>query len=629
MRTARRHQSVIPARRSPGAPLSRLIALFALTLLTVLSWTPGVGARAEEPKSAAPASNSPAAIPTARQATNLVVITITGPIDPMTAQSVQRRIKEAEQAGADGIVIDLDTPGGDVIAMNAIIGAINNSSIKNSIAWVHPQALSAGSIIALSCREIIIAPGALMGDAAPIAGDPLGIGFLKGLRDTERSKALTPIAVTAIDSARAHGIDEHLVMGFITLGMELWLVEQKSTGKRFCLTKQEYKELFDRDPVATSTPIVPSLDPGKLRQTTTTSELPVPAGDPENPNRGLRVTIPSLDADGMRGMYNAATGLQNDSTRPNFASADPNDFTEISYLSDGTSLFAFKQAGLMQLGIVSAVVADDNELKQFTGATHMVRLDQTWSEDAVAFMTMGLSGMVIKGVLIVVFLLAMFIELSMPGASIPGIIALLALAGLIIPPMLVGAASWWAVASIGVGVLLILLEVFVLPGFGLPGLLGLLLLLAGLVATFAGQGELFPGQGAKGSSDLTWALTTVMLSVFAAGVGMYLFSRYTHSFPVAGRLVLGPTPRNDDENTGLLAAMSPHADTGPVKLGEVGVATTPLRPSGSAEFNEKLVDVVSEFGFVEPGTRVRVTSVNEYRVAVEPLRDATKSGGIA
>jgi membrane-bound serine protease (ClpP class) len=61
---------------------------------------------------------------------------------------------------------------------------------------------------------------------------------------------------------------------------------------------------------------------------------------------------------------------------------------------------------------------------------------------------------------------------------------------------------------------------------------------------------------------------------------------------------------------------------GPVARGAVGRATTPLRPSGTAEFDDRLVDVVAEFGFIDAGRRVRVTSVTEYRVAVEEIREA-------
>lgn len=592
------------------------MAVVSLVLLGALS-----NARAVDPVATpetGAAATAPTTIPAARQANNVAIITIRGEggIDQITAKSVMRRIEEAEQAGADALVIELDTPGGELGAMMSICDEIRGSSIKNTIAWVNKKAFSAGSIIAIACRETVVAPGAVMGDAAPIAGDPFGLGVINGLRPTERSKFLAPIIVEVVDSARANGYDEHLVTGFVTLDVELWLVEHVPTGKRYTVTAREYYELFGRAPVRTSTPIVTSVQSSRL-------QLPVDveavAAPPEDVN-ALQTPLPGLTQEDLQTVNSDLDGLQVASPRPDFSRMDGDDFREIAYVADGSALYVFKEDALKQLGLASATIATDEELKAFVGATNLSRLDQTWSESMVGFMTMGMSGLIIRGVLIVVFLLSMFMELSMPGASVPGLVALLALAGLIVPPMLVGASTWWALAAIGAGVVLIGLEVFVLPGFGIPGILGLVLLLGGLVGTFAMPGQLFPGSGKGGGNELAWSLSTVLLAVFAAGVGMYLFSRYTHSFPVAGKLVLGPTPRNEDgEQVGLLGAMG-EVSEGPVRIGDEGIATTPLRPSGTAEFGDRLVDVVSELGFVEAGTRVRVTFVSEYRVGVEPLR---------
>lgn len=592
--------------------LSRLLAFVSLVLLGALS----VG-RAAEP--AVP--DAPRSIPAARQANNVAIITIEGPIDQVTARSVMRRIREAEAGGADALVIELNTPGGEWGATKSICDEIRGSTIKNTIAWVNKDAFSAGSIIAIACREVVVAPGATMGDAAPISGDPLGIGFMQGLKPTERSKALAPIIVEVVDSARANGYDEHLVTGLVTLDVELWLVEHRPTGKRYTVTAREYQQLFGRAPQRSVSPIVPSLKPSRLQEPV---EVEAVAAAPSD-GKALQTPLPGLTPDDLAGVNDDLSGLQLASARPDFSHADSDDFAEVAYVSDGSTLFTFKEEALKTLGFAAATVGTDEELKSFVGATNVRRLDQTWSESMVAFMTMGLSGLLIRGVLIVVFLLAMFMELSMPGASIPGMVALVALAGLIVPPMLIGASTWWALAAIGVGVVLIAMEVFVFPGFGIPGIMGLVLLLGGLLGTFASPGQLFPGAGKGAGNELAWSLSTVLLAVFAAGVGMYLFSRYTHSFPVAGRLVLGPTVRaDDDEQSGLLSAMGVPTSEGPVQVGDVGVATTALRPSGTAEFNDQLVDVVSEVGFVDAGTRVRVSSVSEYRVGVEPARD---SGG--
>ena len=94
--------------------------------------------------------------------------------------------------------------------------------------------------------------------------------------------------------------------------------------------------------------------------------------------------------------------------------------------------------------------------------------------------------------------------------------------------------------------------------------------------------------------------------------------------PIANRLLLSPeTTRPTDDNSMFGAMSATRTGDAAVRVGDVGRATTPLRPSGSAMFGEQLVDVVSEFGFVDANQRVRVTSVTKYRVGVEGVTEET------
>jgi hypothetical protein len=135
-----------------------------------------------------------------------------------------------------------------------------------------------------------------------------------------------------------------------------------------------------------------------------------------------------------------------------------------------------------------------------------------------------------------------------------------------------------------------------------------------------GPGPLFPDSDAE-KQDLVYGVTTVLLALFTTFIGMYFITKYHRSLPVLSKLVLAnePRPFADDDADGMLGAMgdAPAA----ARVGEEGVAITTLRPSGTAEFGERLVDVVSEIGMIDQGTRVRVTKVSGNRVAVEPMDD--------
>ena len=627
---------------------TRIAAALSLALLVVLGapmyaravaagTQPSPGANGGQPA-------APSVIPAFRQAKNLAVITIEGAIDAVTAQSFARRLKEAIDGGADAIVVEVSSPGGEVYAVLEICSQIR-SCAKHTIGWVHPMAYSGGAIIALACREIVASPRAFMGDAAPIAfaPGPYGLPTLQQMNPTERAKMLTPLLIELVDDARANGRDERLVCGFVMLGVELWMVEDQRSGKRWFVDAEDYAALFGQEPARTH-PVIPSLGEaptdedtrafekalqrqgnlmegkaraGKHTQTHPQSPQPEPADD-----RAFKGSIPGLPASLVEELNDKTSGLQQASPRPDFAHEDSSNYADLGYITDGKTLLTVSEQQMKDFQLAVATIANDEELIAFTGAQNLRRLDQSWSETVIGFMTTGISGMFIRSALIITFLVCMFLELSIPGATIPGVIAFLALACLVVPPMLMGMANWWALAAIIVGILLLLLEIFVIPGFGVAGVAGLVLLLAGLVGTFAQVGELFPGAGKSGGGDLAWSVSIVLLSFFVAGVAMFVLSKYTHSFPIAGRLVLA-TPRPADENAGMLEAMSALGPmTGPVRVGDIGVTTTHLRPSGTAEFADRLIDVVSEFGFVDAGVAVRVTRTSDFRVGVEPLRDA-------
>ncbi len=544
------------------------------------------------------AAQTPAPIPASRQAQDIAVITITGPIDKWTSYSVRRRLELAEKRGVGAVVIDLDTPGGEVPAVEDISMAIKTTRVPNTVAWVNPMAYSGGAIIALACREIVVSDPATMGDAAPIAVSPFT--GLQNLGKTEREKLIAPLIADVIDSARRNGYDELLVQAFIADGIELWMVEDTRTGQRLFVDEAEYSLLFEGDPPRSRIDVSAADNP------------PIATGVDARPEEtiGLSIVVPDASPKLLSDIGDEIRFRgDSKSSRPAISGADRGRYTLIGYATNGR-LLTLKTADLVRYGFAHRVVTNDTELKQYFGAVTLTRLNESWSERLARF----LDSFWIKGLLIVVFLLALFMEMAAPGVGLPGGVALLALATLVAPQVLVGAASWWGVVAIFTGLGLIAVEIFVIPGFGVPGVAGLLLMLMGLLGVIVGPGGF---SGPDAGEDIVYAFATLLLALFTAGVGMYFISKHYRSIPIMNKLVLADHSGGSAADSGMLGAMAV-ADAGAVRVGDVGVATTPLRPAGTAEFDDRLIDVVSEFGFVERGGRVRVTSVGKYRVAVEP-----------
>ncbi|TVQ75373.1 MAG: hypothetical protein EA380_11060 [Phycisphaeraceae bacterium] len=598
----------------------RIVILAVVAMLLLAPQSSFATLRGSVMPAAMSASTPPPTVDARRYAPNLAIISVHGPITAVTARSFERRVRAALDSGADAIVVDINSPGGEVGAVLEICAQIKRSGV-HTIAWINPMAFSGGAIIAIACDEIIVSTGASMGDAAPVRLGMLGI---ERIEDPEiRQKLLAPLLTEIVDSARANGYDEVLVQGLLSLGVETWQVEHTPTGRLYFLTEPEYRRIFGTEPQR-GAPTIPSGSP-----TAGLASPPTQTGTvQQDPTTGVEGLTPATGEFTRELVEEVTQNLTQPGRRQDIYAFPADEFRVIGYATDGNTLLTMSADQLHQFGFTrhQQAVDTDEQLRALTGATNIARLNQSWSETFTGVMTQGMLGMMIRTILIVVFLLALFIELSMPGTGVGGTIALVALAGLIVPPLMIGAASWWAIAAILVGVGLIVLELLVFPGMGIPGIAGLISLIAGLVGTFAGAGQIFPGVNG-GNNDLAWAVSSVLLAIFAAGVGMFFLTRYTRAIPIAKGLILD-TPTSSAGNT-ILGAMAGATVSGPVRIGERGVTTTPLLPSGRAEFDGRLVDVVSEYGFVDAGADVRVTSVTQYRVGVEAVPPGSETGNAA
>lgn len=621
--------------------LALIMPMFALTPAagpTVMGGNGGAGAGG---------IGGPVAIPAARYARNIVVITLEGEIAATTARSIKRRLDAAVEANADAVVIELNTPGGEVGAVLEICAAIKRSPIKNIVAWVNPDAYSGGAIIALACTEIVVSDGATMGDALPIQ---ISMAGLNSLSEAERQKFLAPLLTEVVDSARLRGYDEKLVQGMISLGVELWLVESVARpGELMFIDRNEYKLIFGQDPVG-GQPVVPSASPIAGAPVDTSATQPEPrrdrrgrvirplgppssdTGQPNSPDATPFLPASPNLGPALQRQVNA--GLSRASVRPVITQADRGQWTLVEYVSDGRGIITLKSRDLLRFGLAqpastpAGTINTDEELKAYFSAVNLVRLNRTVFESAAAF----LDQMPVKALLIVVFLLGYFIEIVNPGLILPGTIAGIALLLLVAPPMLVSLNYIWAVVAVLAGITLIALEIFVLPGFGVFGILGLVLLFGGLVGVViptGGQG-LFPGESS--GSRIGTGLATFAIAISTAGVGMFLIARHLGSLPIINRLILSNVARNDDDHDGVATVA---ATTGPTAVAGMidsdlldarGVVIAPLRPAGRVQIGERIVDAVADAGYIPAGAAVRVIEASSFRIVVERV-DETGPGG--
>lgn len=108
----------------------------------------------------------------------VLVVPISGTVDEGMAHLVQRAVREAESAHASALVLDINTPGGLVSAAFEIRDALVGSHVR-TVAYVSQRAYSAGALITLATKTIVMAPGSSIGAAEPIPNDPKHVSALR------------------------------------------------------------------------------------------------------------------------------------------------------------------------------------------------------------------------------------------------------------------------------------------------------------------------------------------------------------------------------------------------------------------------------------------------------------------
>lgn len=239
-------------------------------------------------------------------------------------------------------------------------------------------------------------------------------------------------------------------------------------------------------------------------------------------------------------------------------------------------------------------------------ASHnIVRMEQNWSESLGRFIGS------IAPILMMIGLAALYTELKAPGFGVPGIIGILCLGLVFLNQYLVGLADYTELLFIVLGIALLALEVFVIPGFGLAGITGFVCIATGMILAF--QDFVIPAPEMPWQKELLIRNSIQVLgSCIAAIIGSLLFLRYL--IPRLGTVVEGPYLQSSLSES--------HADsdeTKGVRVGDKGRTLTPLRPAGKMELGLDIIDVVSEGEFIARDTPVKIADIRGNRVIVRRI----------
>ncbi|NWH06527.1 serine protease [Desulfobacter latus] len=241
------------------------------------------------------------------------------------------------------------------------------------------------------------------------------------------------------------------------------------------------------------------------------------------------------------------------------------------------------------------------------GAAQKIEVSENWSETFVRWLQPFLPILMILGIG------AVYTEIKAPGFGIPGIVGIICLGLVFFNQYLVGLADYTEILVFIIGFLLMGLEMFVLPGFGIAGISAIIVLAAGLVLSF--QNFVLP------DPNLPWqgALMIKNLGlVMGSALGALLVSMSVVRFalPKLSKVIKGPylDATLQDSRVESTEALG-------ISAGDEGVSLTTLRPSGKVRIRDRKVDAVTQGDFIDPATQVRVIRVTAGHVIVETIME--------
>ena len=274
----------------------------------------------------------------------------------------------------------------------------------------------------------------------------------------------------------------------------------------------------------------------------------------------------------------------------------------------------------VELQLASSTVSGEEELRS------RYQVDGDWREyrpDTADKAVYVLGLWWITGLLFIAGLVGLLYELCAPGTCIGGITALLCFALFYWSRFHAGTSGVLELVLFGTGVLLLAVEIFVLPGFGVAGVGGILLIVVSMV--LACQNFIVPRTEHDWSTLLSSSfLVLSSCAGFAVVAGVMM--RYFHVIPVLNNMILAP-PDSTDRTAAVTGVETQHQGTktsgkaieSAVQVGSIGQTETPLRPIGRARFGDTFLDVVCEGDYIPRGASIRVLEIAGHKVIVESV----------
>lgn len=276
------------------------------------------------------------------------------------------------------------------------------------------------------------------------------------------------------------------------------------------------------------------------------------------------------------------------------------DFPE---LDDSTKLLTLTTDEALKVGYCDFVANDFyeiiNQLK--LNNAELIFTEINWAEKVVRF----LSNPIISSLLIMLGIFGLLAEIKTPGWGIAGTIGLISLALFFGSGYILQLANIWEILIFIIGLILLLVEIFYVPGFGLIGILGIILMVGSILFSLIGE---FP---VISENEISNALIQLAASLTASVILLFVLWKFLPGIPIWGRLILSSS---ENQNEGFIS----NPDFSHL-VGKRGKAISQLRPAGIALIENRRYDVVTEGEFISKNDEIEVIQTIGSKIIVKKI----------
>ena len=277
----------------------------------------------------------------------------------------------------------------------------------------------------------------------------------------------------------------------------------------------------------------------------------------------------------------------------------------IEGLSDSTTLITLTSEEAHKYLIADTVLTNFKDVLDAFNLKNAeeVYLTSNWAEDVVRF----LNNPIISSILIMIGFFGLMAEIKTPGWGLAGTSALIALTIFFGSSYILQLASILEILLFILGLVLLLAEIFIIPGFGIAGISGIVMIFASIFLSLLGSDPFLDMHA------VSIAIIQLSGAMVFALVGMFFLIKYLPKSTAFNKLVLSESEKSEH---GFVSYPSDKD-----LVGKTGIAYTTLRPGGTAEIEGKRIDVVADSEYIDKNAKIKVLRVEGIKVVVTIVKE--------